>query len=195
MSDNLRPDGARFTALDLARGTSGATLDAVMRAGTAPAFASLSGWEWDGYNTTPLAGLVGIRKFRKGFYEGQPRAAGPEPFIQGYNIPVRRGPLEAPHASKPTNERPKRFAFFRVHPVVPGARDARYPNALLLDYGRGGNFVLDPAALLRDYLVQVYADDADLLLGRALAAVAGLRVHLSYFVLRRAHRHDFHGDG
>ena len=72
-----------------------------------------------------------------------------------------------------------------------GARDARYPNALLLDYSLGGNGLFGPP--LRDYVVQVYPDDPDLLLGKAYLALAGLRIPLSFFVLKRLRSHDFAG--
>jgi hypothetical protein len=39
--------------------------------------------------------------------------------------------------------------------------------------------------------VQVYADDADFLLGRAFVALAGARIHGGYFVLARGQRFDF----
>jgi hypothetical protein len=136
--------------------------------------------------------LVGIRKFVKGFYDGKPRAAnGPEPFIQGYNINVENNGDDAPHNLKPSKESPKRYGFYRVHEVVPGARDDRYPNALLLDYGLGGNGIFGPP--LRDYLVQIYPDDPDLLLGKAYLNILGLRIPTNFFVLKRLHRHSFTG--
>lgn len=192
---NLRPDGSRWDQLSLVREADDSVRASIMRTGTAPAFEELVGWELAGINTAWIAGLGGVRKFKKGFYEGAPRvASGPEPFVQGYNVPVRQNGVGNPHLAKPSDERPKRFGFYRVHRVQEGARDSRYPNALLLDYSLGGNFVLDPANLLRDYLVQVYPDDPELLLGHAFVAVFGLRLSVSYFVLRRMNQHDFGGD-
>jgi hypothetical protein len=194
MSQIVRSDGARWDAVTLARRGGRRDLDAVMRAGARPSFEHLVGWEFDGFNTNPFTPLLGIRKFQKGFFEGPARApSGPEPFIQGYNIPVRQNGWEAPHESKPQPEAPRRFGFFRVHGVVDGSRDAVYPNALLLDYALGGNAFYAPERVLRDYLVKVYPDDDDLLLGRAYVALFGARVPVSYFVLRRARRHDYHG--
>ncbi len=191
---SLRPDGSRWDQLSLVREADNATRAAIMRAGTAPSFDELRGWEFAGINTAWVAGLGGVRKFKKGFYEGPARGSGPEPFIQGYNVPVRQNGVGNPHVAKPSDERPKRFGFYRVHRVQAGARDARYPNALLLDYSLGGNFALDPSNLLRDYLVQVHPDDPELLLGHAFAAVLGMRIPISYFVLRRMNRHDFSGE-
>jgi hypothetical protein len=188
----LKPDGDRYTWLEILREMSNGQREAIMRSGVAPAFEDLVGWEFGGANTPPIFRLVGIRKFCKGFYEGPPRAArGPEPFIQGYNVPVKNDGDEDPHVLEPSPENPKRFGFYRVHRVVEGARDDRYPNALLLDYSLGGNGLFGPP--LRDYLVQVYPDDPDLLLGKAYLNVLGLRIPTSYFVLKRLHRHDFSG--
>ena len=56
-------------------------------------------------------------------------------------------------------------------------------NALLLDYGAGGNRCLDPSGLIRDYLVRVEPGSDELLLGRAFLALGPFRPSPSYFVL------------
>lgn len=191
-SSALKPDGGRFTWLEILREMSNAEREVVMATGTAPRFEDLVGWEFGGANSLAILRLVGVRKFVKGFYEGSARSPrGPEPFIQGYNVPVRNNRDDAPHVLRPSPESPDRFGFYRVHRVVEGARDSRYPNALLLDYGLGGNGLFGPP--LRDYLVQVYPDDPDLLLGKAYLALIGLRIPTAYFVLKRLHRHGFTG--
>jgi hypothetical protein len=172
-------------------GLGDAERDALMRSGVAPRFEDLEGWEFDGTNTGAVTDLLGIRKFKKGFYRGIPRSPrGPEPFLQGYNVVVAQNGIGAPHVPVPDAERAKRHGFYRVYAVQPGAVDSLYPNALLLDYGLGDNG-LDPSSLLRDYLVQVYPDDRDLLLGRAFLALGGARIPAGYFVLRRANRFDY----
>ncbi len=192
MSDTLlKPDGSRYSYLDLVREVTDATRDAVMRGGTAPTFESLLGWEFGGTNTGGASDLLGIRKFKKGFYGGAPRVPeGPQPFIQGYNVVVEQNGVGTPHVATPDDATAKRHGFYRVHAVVPGAPDAVYPNALLLDYGLGRNGI-EPSGLLRDYVVQVYADDPDLLLGRAFFALGPVRVHGGYFVLSRSNRFDY----
>jgi hypothetical protein len=190
---NLRPDGSRWDQLSLVREADNATREAIMHNGSAPELRELCGWEYAGINTAWIAGLGGVRKFKKGFYEGPARGTGPEPFVQGYNVPVRQNGVGQPHVAKPSDEHPKRFGFYRVHAVSLGSRDAKYPAGLLLDYSRGGNFALDPANLLRDYLVQVYPDDPELLLGHAFGALLGLRIPISFFVLRRMNQHSFGG--
>lgn len=189
---SLKADGGRYTWLEILREMSNGQREALLRGGVAPSFESLAGWEFGGGNTPPIFRLIGIRKFVKGFYEGPPRSAtGPEPFIQGYNIPAEGNADDAPHVMSPSAESPKRFGFYRVHRVVPGARDDRYPNAVLLDYGLGGDGIFGPP--LRDYVVQVYPDDPDLLLGKAYLNLLGLRIPANFFVLKRLREHSFTG--
>lgn len=188
----LRPDGSRWDQKSLILEASSKDRVRVMEHGTAPALESLVGWEFAGLNSGALVGLLGIRKFKKGFYEGPPRAErGPEPFVQGYNVQTRQNSPDEPHVAKPSDESPKRFGYYRVHRVIQGSGNDRYPNALLLDYGLGGNPFFEPAKLLRDYLVQVYPDDPDFLLGHAYGALGPIRIRLNFFALVRMNRHDF----
>ncbi len=192
----LAPSGARWTWLSMMQSASSGDLERALLAGTPPRFEDLAGWEWSGGNCVKVYQLIGIRRFVKGFYEGPDRAAAgptphPSPCIHGYNIPVPRIADDAPPRCKPSDEHPHRHGFYRTHAVVRGARDSRYENALLLDYGLGGNGLFGPP--LRDYLVQIYPDDPDLLLGKAYAAIGPLRIPLSFFVLSRWRKHDFRG--
>lgn len=187
----LTEAGERFTWLSLLQEASNGQRELIMRNGVAPAFEDLAGWEFGGGNTPRIYRLVGIRKFVKGFYEGPPRDSGPEPFIQGYNIPAAGNADDAEHVMEMKGGAPKRFGFYRVYRPIEGTRDDYYPNALLLNYGLGGNGLFGPP--LRDYLVQVYPDDPDLLLGKAYLNLLGIRIPTNYFVLKRLHEHDFHG--
>lgn len=190
---SLDASATRYTWIDLVRNVSNGVRETVMRNGTAPAYESLVGWEFAGANALILTRLIGIRKFVKGFYEGGTDRApsGPTPFIQGYNVNVRQNADDAEHLYAPSAEKPKRHGYYRVHAPLAGARDAFYPNALLLDYGLGGNGLFGPP--LRDYIVQVYPDDPDLLLGKAYVALGPVRVPVSFFVLRRLKQHDHKG--
>lgn len=182
----------RWDGLSLARSATNAERRELMRRGTAPDFDRLVGWEFAGVNTAWHTPIVGIRKFKKGFYRGPARApSGPEPCIHGYNVNVRQNGVGEPHIAKPSEDRPTRHSFYRVYAASAGPR-RNYDNALMLDYGLGGGFALNPARLLRDYLVQVYPDDPDLLLGHAFAAL-GIWIPLSFFVLVRNNEHDFSG--
>ncbi len=191
----VRPDGRRWDALALGTEASGAELRTILAEGTTPAFEELVGWEFDGINRNALSAVIGARRFKKGFYEGPPRSPRPEPqpFVQGYNVMARQGALSLPPQAKPSEEHPTRYFFYRVHKVVPGSRYDDYPNALLLDYGLGGNSPLFVGAYLRDYLVQVYPDDPTLLLGFAYYALGPGRMPLGFFSLARFNRHEFHG--
>ncbi len=190
-SSLLKADGARYSFIELVRSAGNGVRETMMLNGTAPSFESLAGWEFAGANSLIFTRLLGIRKFVKGFYEGPDRARGPTPHLQGYNITVRQNADDADHLYTPSAESPKRHGYYRVHRVVPGARDARYPSSLLLDYSLGGNGALGPP--LRDYIVQVYPDDPDLLLGKAYVALGPVRVPVSFFVLERLQKHAHRG--
>jgi hypothetical protein len=111
-----------------------------------------------------------MQQFVKGF---ERRADGS---LAGYNRRVAQDGLDGQWASPG-----RRFGFFTVGSVNPAARDNHYLQALLLDYGAGGNPWFDPSRPIRDYLVQV---DDGLLLGRAFLAVGPLRPSAgTYFVL------------
>lgn len=158
----------------------GRVLERAMREGTRPALDSIEGWVFRGWNTLWLTRVLGFQKFAKGFYRGPSGT-------MGYNVVVRQNANWDPHVSKPNEDAPKRMGFYRVE-----AAPKRYPSSLFLDYGRGGNG-LHPALFLRDYLVQPWEDEPDLLLGKAYVAV-GLWVPVSYFVLSRWKESSFRGN-
>jgi hypothetical protein len=163
--------------IDLAS-QSGHDLDAVFEAGTRPDVGALTGYEFRGYNQPPALALLGIRKFIKAFYRAD------DGRVFGCNTPVAQNGLRDEWQAKPSEDQPKRYAFFLVEPTD-AATDGDRGRAVLLDYGRGGNGPFDPARLLRDYLVQVEPGSDDLLLGKAYLVVAGRRPWHSYFVIER----------
>jgi hypothetical protein len=160
-------------------------LEQVFVRGTTPELSALVGWEFRGINHLPLndylplAQLVGIKKFVKGFFTGE------DGRVMGYNIPVGRNVLDGRWHLKPTDREPKRFGFYQVAPVDPTVRDNTYLHAVLLDYSKGGNAKLDPTNGLRDYVVQVDPDNPDLFLGKAFYAVGPLRIPTNFFILER----------
>jgi len=81
-----------------------------------------------------------------------------------------------------------KHAWYDVGPVDLSAVDCKYPNALLLDYASQKNYLFEPSRRLRDYLVQVYPDNPDLLLGKAYVALGPVRLPMSFFVLERSNR-------
>lgn len=166
-------DFARVAALGQA------ALEDLLVRGETPSADALVGWEWRGQNLGPIAPFTPFQKFVKGFY----RARAGDVF--GFNIPVvQDGPRRA-WTARPSDDAPRRFGFFRVDRVDPASRDNAYLHALLLDYGRGKNPLLDVTKGLRDYVVRVEPGKDDLLLGKAYYALGPARVPAGFFVLER----------
>jgi len=161
-------------------------LEEVMRTGSRPTLENLSGWEFRGYNTPFFADLLGIRKFKKGFYRENPSAG--FDVIQGYNVKIRQNRYGEPWIDVVKNGDSVKFGWYNVYPVRMNEPDYRYPNAVLINYGYDKNSRLDPTRNLRDYLVQVYPGNNDLYLGKAFVALGPLRVFVSYFPLQRENR-------
>lgn len=144
-----------------------------MLRGEPPAANDLVGREYRGTNTPATSRLLGIRRFIKGFEHAE------DDTVTGYNRRVRGGNLSAPWTASSWHGK-ERFGYFTVTPVESVARDNRYLNALLLDYGSGLNTPRDPTALLRDYLVRT---PSGLLLGHAFLALGHRRIPVGHFVL------------
>jgi len=165
-------------------------LEFVLRSGVPPALESLAGYEFKGYNTPFITQILGFRKFKKGFFvdAGQSPEAGE---ISGYNVVVKQNCIEDPWLAVPDENNPKRHSFYRAYRVRKAERDNLYPNAVLLNYGLGGNALWNPACLLRDYLVQVDPENKDLLLGKAYFAIGPQRVFPSFFILERNNESNY----
>lgn len=158
-------------------------LEAIILRGEKPAVDSLIGREWRGMNLGTGARILGLRKFIKGFFlrDGEP---------YGYNIRARQNNPPQPWLAKLDVGKLKRFGFYRVGPVDPEKRDNAYLNALLLDYGAGGNPRYDITSALRDYIVRVFPGSDDLLLGKAFVAVGPFRLKIGYFLLEVSNSHS-----
>ena len=165
-------------------------LEYVLRQGVTPGLEDLVGFEFKGYNLPFITQVLGFRKFKKGFFLdfGQTVEGG---MVSGYNVVVNQNGLEDPWVASPSEENPKRHGFYRVYRVRPSEKDNFYPNALLLNYGIGDNPILNPARLLRDYLVQVDPANKDLLLGKAYFALGPARAFPSFFVLERYNESNY----
>jgi len=161
-------------------------LEEVLRKGTVPDLEKLSGWEFRGYNTPAFADILGIRKFKKGFYRENP--SGGYGTIQGYNVKIRQNAFGEPWIDVLKGADSIKFGWYNVYPVRLTEPDYKYPNAALINYSCDKNFALDPTRNLRDYLVQIYADNPDLYLGKAYVALGPLRVFVSFFILERENR-------
>jgi hypothetical protein len=158
---------------------SNSELEKILVAGKAPPFSSLDGHQFRGWNTPLMAHVLRIKKFAKGFLSKK------DGRNMGYNCPVRQNGFEGAWELKPSNEQPKRFGYYEVRKTSAGDAEHRYPEAWCLDYGRGENPWWEPAKFLRDYLVQVDADNPDLLLGKAYVALGPARIFGGYFILER----------
>ncbi len=154
-------------------------LEKVFLQGSMPNLAALVGWEFRGMNVPGWARLAGIKKFVKGFFD----AGGG--IVMGYNCPVAQNGLTESWNFLPSAFAPKRFGFYQVAPVDAASKENKYLHAVLLNYGRGGNSKFDPSAGLRDYLIQVDADNPDLYLGKAFYAVGPARIATNFFILER----------
>lgn len=167
-------------------------LEYVLRAGVTPALDGLVGYEFKGYNLPFITQVLGFRKFKKGFFLGAGQSV-EKGEISGYNVVVAQNRLEEPWIAEPNDANPKRHGFYRAYKVRHSEVDDFYPNALLLNYGLGGNPRWDPSGLLRDYLVQADPENPDLFLGKAYFALGPLRAFPSFFVIERFNPSGYQG--
>lgn len=160
-------------------------LEQLLLKGRGPAPEALAGFEWRGYNRPAWAALLGIRKFIKGFFK---EAGG----VGGYNIPPRQNAITEPWIHKPSPEDPKRFAFYTVGKVDMESQDNLYPDATFLDYGASPhNIAVDPARVIRDYVVQPDPANPDLMLGKAYLALGPFRLFSNFFIIERLRPTDW----
>jgi hypothetical protein len=155
-------------------------LEDIFQKGNTPDPEKLAGWEFAGYNIPFVAKLIGVKKFKKGFYK-----QGDE--FWGYNIPVEQNRLEEPWQCLPSEETPRRYAFYSMKPVTPESKENKEPGALILNYGDGHNPVWE-GSLLRDYVKQVDPDNDDLYLCKVYIALGPARVFPSFFIMERHRR-------
>lgn len=159
-----------------------ARLDEVFARGVAPDPKSLCGFEFYGYNTAAIAGVLGIRKFKKAFYARD----GARTEVGGYNCKVKPTALDGAWVNGGPGAAYQ--GYYDVKTPVEGASVASHPNAIYLDYGsEPANSLLD-GSFLRDFVVQPDPSEPDVLLGKAYARLGPVTLPVSYFVLQRAHR-------
>ena len=175
-------------------------LEQVLAAGSAPALSSIVGWEFRGWNVfgdvmaKAVGTVMGIQRFAKGFFVRGGAGVDVDglPSIEGYNVKIQRGTRDDPWTGVPDDDHLTRHSFYKLYPRGTGEnRLGRYPNALFLDYSLGvpaNN--LFTGSTIKDFLVQVDADNPDLLLGKAFTKV-GPVTNVGYFVLERLRKVDF----
>ena len=154
-------------------------LRALMQRGDTPDAAALVGWEWRGTNMPATSGLLGLRRFIKGF---EPTGEGE---VAGYNVSVRGTDLATPWTGRNQRDGGREWAPFTVAPIDPVGPHNRYLQALLLDYGAAPDPEAGVASRLRDYLVRVVPGSDDLLLGQAFMVAGRWSVPVGWFALER----------
>ena len=180
-----------------------AQLEVVLAAGTAPSFSSIVGHEFRGWNVfgdvvaKGVGAVMGIQRFAKGWFRRDGADVAVEingaPFIEGYNVKIARGEKTDPWTAIPDDDHPTRHGFFKVFRAGEGeGRLGRHPQALLLDYSLG----IPKAGLLgggglKDFVVQVDANNPDLLLGKAYMTVGPLTNPAGFFVIERLRKVDY----
>lgn len=153
-------------------------LESLMVSGKTPDIQKLIGWEFRGHNVGIIPKIGRILKFKKGF-----RRSGDE--VHGYNVLIKQNSTEEPWIALPSEINPKRHGFYKVYPAKFSPKYNHYPQALMLDYGKGGNPIYDPSQFLRDYLVKPFEDNDDLYLGKAYIELFGKLIPVGYFVIER----------
>lgn len=174
-----RPDGELYDYISMAT-ASNEVLEELLRSGVQPDTDDLAGWEFRGFNVPDLLTMVGNKKFKSGFV-----ANGDGGVVHGYQVFVRQNRLGEAWIDKIRHGESVKHSFSNVYPVRNDEVDNLYPNALLLNYASDRSAWYSPARVRRDYVVQVYVDNNDLLLGKAYAAIGGRRVAVAFFVLER----------
>ncbi len=152
-------------------------LEDVYENGTTPDPEKLVGWEFCGYNVPFITKLLGIKKFKKGFFK-----EGDDVF--GYNIPIYQNDITGPWRCRPVDHNPKRFGWFSVKEVKPDMKENKEPNSLILNYADGKNMPWE-GSMLRDYIKQIDPDNEDLYLGKAYFAVGPARIAPAFFIIER----------
>jgi hypothetical protein len=155
------------------------SLEEMFTSSPPPPFATLVGFQWLGYNTDPNLRYLGLRKFIKAFFRA-------EHGDEGCNVKVFQNAFTEPWKPRTHGGKIDAFAFYLVRPQGSRTRLARNPHALLIDYGASPrNPFYHVERTIRDYLVQPFADDPDVMLGRAFVGLGGARFASSFFVIER----------
>jgi len=160
-------------ALDLWRLNS-STLKEFMNKGTEPSRPSLNGYLFRGLNVGFLARLIGRRKFIKSFN-----------ILLGNNFMVKQNDPDEEYIKLFEDGVPIPEGYFFIESAEDNRKWNHYQDATFLDYGKGNNKWYEPAKLLRDYLVQPFPGNKEILLGHAYFAIFGFKVPFTFFVLER----------
>lgn len=153
----------------------------VMRAGHAIDPDALADREYDGVSLNLPDWITRLTwvKFKKVFHRD---ASG----IRGWNCRAVQSPLDAPWELQKKDGEPITYGHYRVVSSAGYRMPRPYGAGLMLDYGLGGNPLLDATRFVRDPVVAVHAGSAELLLGWTYVDLGLARVGTpSFFALRR----------
>ena len=104
--------------------------------------------------------------------------------LRGWNLRLEQTGLEGPLVPRQRKGVDFHFGHFQVLPAAGYTLPRPLPQALILDYGRGGNPWFDPSNAIRDPIVAVHEGSAELLLGWTYLDLGALQVGTrSFFTL------------
>ena len=161
-----------------------AELEQLLNDGSRPTLKQLEGYNFRGLNVgfmSKMSKLIGTQKFIKSFYSIDYHYGS---MLTGHNIVVKQGKPGVAYEKVFKDGRSKVQGVYLVE--AENTNYKKYPNTALLHYGRGDNPCWQPAKRLREYLAQPYADNPDLLLGKAYFSLGLFEVFVGvFFVLER----------
>lgn len=126
-----------------------------------------------------LVDRLAWKTFAKVFHRDRERQ-----LLRGWNLRLEQTGLDGPLVPRRRGGHDFHFGHFHVLDAAGYALPRPLPQALVLDYARGGNRRLDPARAVRDPIVAVNAGSAELLLGWTYLELGKLRIGTpSFFTL------------
>ncbi len=106
--------------------------------------------------------------------------------LRGWNVRVQQRGIGADSLPQHKSGRPVTFGHYQVVAARPSESPWPYADGLLIDYGLGQNGRFDPMGWVRDPLVSLHVDDAELLLGWSYVDLGFARIPTpSFFALER----------
>jgi len=154
-------------------------LKALMNKGKEPSKEFLDGHLFRGLNVGFLPRLIGRRKFIKSFYKKRGL------FLIGSNLRVKQNDPDEEYIKLLKGGGPRPEGYFLVESAKDNTKWNHYQDAAFLSYGRGNNAWYQPAKLLRDYLVNPFPENGNILLGHAYFAIGPFQVSFGFFVLEK----------
>lgn len=145
-------------------------LQALMRSGHPIDATELADVEYRGVSLglPSFVDRIAWKTFKKVFHRDPASGA-----LRGWNVRIQQTGLEPPFEPKTKGGAPITFGHYAVVPLDGFRLPFEIENGLLIDYGAGGNGLLDPLRRVKDPIVSLNADSADLLLGFSYVDLGG----------------------